>query len=117
MKKAQHFVSLTGVIPEIIDEQDKCIKALTNLIKTNAGCVEAHIDEHQGAKGICIHYDPTQINLNQLEAKITLAGAIVVKRYQHAKLTINGMDCIECTKIIEHALSHLPGILIVKINP
>ncbi|MCL4465516.1 MAG: heavy metal translocating P-type ATPase, partial [Chloroflexi bacterium] len=44
------------------------------------------------------------------------AGASVTNRYHHALIPIEGMDCSDCVKVIEHGVARMEGVLAVSVN-
>jgi Cd2+/Zn2+-exporting ATPase len=103
-------IDLAVILPGIPDEQDSCIVRLTKLLEAK-GLEKVHIVQEESIARLCLHYDPDQFNVGQLRGMARLAGAEIDKRYHHESLSIKGMDCSACAKVIEHALLRMDGVL------
>jgi Cu+-exporting ATPase len=56
-----------------------------------------------------VEYDPTQVNLGDLEKAITDAGYITIN--EQVILKVGGMTCATCEKTVTDALKHLAGVV------
>ena len=61
-----------------------------------------------------VEYDPTQVNLGDLEKAVTDAGYSTVN--EKIILKIGGMTCATCEKTVTDALKHLDGVVKVTVN-
>ena len=60
------------VLPELPDAEDACVRRLTELAKRQPGVSVAHATV-DGA--LCVHFDPSQTTLAEVERIVTAAGA------------------------------------------
>src|SRR3990167_2750337 len=112
----KHFVSIRALLPNIKDDQDKCIERLQTLLLSKTTINKVHLTREKNETGLCIHYDPSLFTLDQIKGDLVLAGAKLTKQYLHESLHIEGMDNPDCAPIIEHLLMHLPGVLVAKVS-
>jgi Cu+-exporting ATPase len=61
-----------------------------------------------------VEYDPTQVNLGDLEKAVTDVGYNTVN--EKVMLRVGGMTCATCEKTVTDALQHLDGVLSVTVN-
>jgi Cu+-exporting ATPase len=61
-----------------------------------------------------VEYDPTQVNLGDLEKAVTDAGYDTVN--EQVILKVGGMTCATCEKTVTDALKHLDGVVKVTVN-
>jgi Cu+-exporting ATPase len=61
-----------------------------------------------------VEYDPTQVNLGDLEKAVTDAGYGTVN--EQVILKVGGMTCATCEKTVTDALKHLDGVVKVTVN-
>ncbi|MBE3121868.1 MAG: copper-translocating P-type ATPase [Thermoplasmata archaeon] len=61
-----------------------------------------------------VEYDPTQVNLGDLEKAVTDAGYGTVN--EKVILKIGGMTCVTCEKTVTDALKQLDGVVKVTVN-
>lgn len=98
------------------NEQDQCIQRLEQELRITRGITQAHIKKDGEQFALCLHYDPTVFNLATLERTARRAGAKISNRYQHELMSIIGMDCSDCTLVIEHGVKRLEGILDASVS-
>lgn len=116
MSAHTHFVPLTLVLPADKESCSHCTQRLQSVLAVEAALDEVHLVEKEDASGLCIHYDPEKINLPKLDSLVTSAGARLADQYRHVNLYITGMDCSDCSALIEHHLERMPGILSAKVS-
>jgi Cd2+/Zn2+-exporting ATPase len=104
------------LLPASVDQRDQCRVRLQEGLAARKGVITAHIEESDGRARLCIHYDPHLLTLAAVQRLATDAGANVSARYRHERIPIEGMDCSDCTTVIEHALQRLPGVLTASAN-
>jgi Cd2+/Zn2+-exporting ATPase len=51
-----------------------------------------------------------------LEAHVKDAGLALQRRFRHATLRLEGLDCPECAGAVEHGVTHIPGVLSASAN-
>jgi Cu+-exporting ATPase len=61
-----------------------------------------------------VEYDPTQVNIGDLEQAVTSVGYGTVN--EKVILRIGGMTCATCEKTVTDALQHLDGVVNVTVN-
>jgi len=66
------------------------------------------------AEKATVHYDPAQISVKEIGAKIEDLGYQVIK--DRANFKITGMSCAACANRIEKGLNKLPGIYSASVN-
>src|SRR3990167_2036215 len=93
-----------------------CLESLNQLLSNEAKLDKVHISENKQEPGICIHYNPDIISLEQIKALVELAGSKISDRYQHEMMTIQDMDNPDCAIIIESELKKLDGVLAAKVS-
>lgn len=109
-------IDLELLLPHIADERDKCIERLEQELRAARGIIEAHIEQNDTKPVLCLHYDSSLLTLPNLKRLATRAGATISQRYQHQSFPIIGMDCSDCTKVIEHGINRLDGILDASVS-
>ncbi|OGT42470.1 MAG: cadmium-transporting ATPase [Gammaproteobacteria bacterium RIFCSPHIGHO2_12_FULL_37_34] len=112
----KHFVNLRALLPNIKDDQDQCVDKLQTLLLSKSTLNKVHITREKDETGLCIHYDPDVLTLDQIKGDLALAGAQLTKQYHHESLHVEGMDSPDCGPIIEHLLMHLSGVLMAKVS-
>lgn len=109
-------LDLEVVLPHVADERDQCIEKLEQKLRTTRGITEAHIKTAEHKAMLCLHYNPALLSLAELKRLTARAGAVISNRYQHQLMPIRGMDCSDCTLVIEHGIKRLDGVLAASVS-
>ena len=109
-------VNVPVLLPGVADERDSCIGRLQAEMKRHKGIETAHVESPNGATVLCLHYDTEQLTIADVRKIAEKAGATVSKRYRHELLWLQGMDCADCGRSVEHILQRVPGVLDVNVN-
>lgn len=104
------------LLPHVPDERDQCITKLEAEITKRRGVTKAHVENKENGFVLCLHYDPEVLNLADLRRAAHRAGTAISNRYQHDNLSILGMDCSDCTLVIEHAIRRLDGVIDASVS-
>ncbi|MBX9569358.1 MAG: cation-translocating P-type ATPase [Candidatus Obscuribacterales bacterium] len=109
-------LDLELLLPHLPDERDQCIQRLEQELGITRGITQVHIKKDGEQFALCLHYDPTVFNLATLQRTARRTGAKISNRYQHELMPIIGMDCSDCTLVIEHGVKRLEGILDASVS-
>lgn len=109
-------LDLEVLLPHVAGERDQCISKLEQQLKNTRGITQAHIEKQDKKYALCLHYDPAVLHLANLKRLAERAGAKISNRYQHELLPIVGMDCSDCTLVIEHGIRRLDGVLDASVS-
>ncbi len=109
-------LDLELLLPHLADERDKCIQRLENELRATRGITQAHIKSTEPKPLLCLHYDSSLLTLPNLKRIAKRAGATISNRYQHQLFPIVGMDCSDCTMVIEHGLKRLDGVIDASVS-
>ncbi len=109
-------IGIPLLLPDVETERDQCVERLLERMKSRRDIAKVHIDRHNDQVTLCIHYDPQQVTLAQLERWAREAGAEIHDRYRHESVRITNMDCADCASSIQHILGRVEGILVISVN-
>lgn len=104
------------LLPNLPDQRDQCIGKLEAELSKRRGVTKAHVEEKESKFLLCLHYDPEVFDLASLKRLAQKTGANISSRYQHELLSIVGMDCSDCTLVIEHGIKRVDGVLNVAVS-
>ena len=104
------------LLPGVEEEDDECLNRLETALKSQKGLQRAHLERDKHPVVLCLHYDPNTLSVETVRRLAKRAGAQIVNRYHHDLLTIEGMDCSDCVKVIEHGVERMEGVLAVNVN-
>lgn len=104
------------LLPGVETEGDACLSRLEEALKNQKGLQRAHLERERQPLTLCLHYDPNILSLADVKRLAARAGATIVNRYHHSILPIEGMDCSDCARVIEHSVGRMEGVLSVNVN-
>ncbi len=104
------------LLPDVKDEQDECLNRLEASLENQKGILRAHLEREKSPVDLCLHYDPNLLTLSDVKRLAERAGAQIVNRFHHESIAVEGMDCSDCARVIEHSLGRMDGVLSVNVN-
>ena len=107
-------LDLNAVLPGHPAEDDTCVDRLEQKLTQTGGVERSHLKKVNGKATFCVHYDPAQIGLGDLERVASEAGAEVQARYRHETLQLAGLHCNDCAASIEAVTGRLDGVMSVS---
>jgi Cd2+/Zn2+-exporting ATPase len=109
-------IEIPLLLPGVQDDKDACLNRLEASLQNHRGILRAHLERDQSPVDLCLHYDPNLLSLPDVKRIAERAGAELSNRYYHANIPIEGMDCSDCSLVIEHSIGRLDGVLSVNVN-
>ena len=109
-------MEIPRLLPGVDDETDACLLRLEAALQEHAGLRRAHLEREKRPVGLCLHYDPALVSRAEVQRLAERAGAGLLSRYGHALIPVEGMDCSDCVKVIEHGVGRLEGVLSVNVS-
>ncbi len=104
------------LLPGVEDEKDECLNRLEGALQNQKGILRAHLEREKSPVDLCLHFDPNLLTLEQVRRMAERAGAGIANRYHHAFIPIEGMDCSDCSLVVEHSVGRMDGVLNVNVN-
>ena len=105
--------ALTLLLPDLPDAQDACVRRLTELADRQPGVSLAHATR-DGA--LCVHFDPSQTTLAEVEQIVLGAGARLSAEYGHVSMALGGLPSEDAGRRLEDMLRKQTGVLEVSAN-
>ncbi len=109
-------LDLPLLLPGVEDEKDECLNRLEISLQNQKGILRAHLEREKSPVDLCLHYNPNLLSLEQVKRLAQRAGAGIANRYHHDSIAIEGMDCSDCSLVIEHSVGRMDGVLSVNVN-
>jgi Cd2+/Zn2+-exporting ATPase len=102
------------VRPPDAEDCAACAERLRGRLGAVQGIAAAELDA--AGRQLRLTYDPGRISLAALEAQVAEARVALARRFRHATLRLEGLDCPECAGAVEHSVGHIPGVLRATAN-
>lgn len=109
-------LEISLLIPGIESDQDECLARLEAALQNQKGLTRAHLERDKQPVALCLHFDPNTLSLADVQRLAERAGAQIAHRYHHNVLPVEGMDCSDCARVIEHSVGRMEGVLAVTVN-
>ena len=116
MTEATIQLDIPILLPGVEDRDDACLTRLEASLQNRKGLSRAHLERDGQTVALCLHYDPNQISLIDVRRLAERAGAGIVQRFHHDLIEVEGMDCSDCARVVEHGIGRLAGVLTVNVN-
>ncbi len=108
-------IELPILLPDILDEKDRCIQRLIEYLRGRPGIEKVHVKEGHPAR-LCIHYRSDIISLKQVKALAQQSGAEVTQRFRHRLLQVKNIRHQRHARRVEEALRKLKGVVEVAVS-
>ncbi len=109
-------LEIPRLLPGVDDDTDACLLRLEAALQGHADLRRAHLEREKRPVALCLHYDPAVLSRAEVQRLAERAGAGLLSRYGHALIPVEGMDCSDCVKVIEHGVGRLDGVLSVNVS-
>ncbi|HEY0995635.1 MAG TPA: heavy metal translocating P-type ATPase [Gemmatimonadaceae bacterium] len=127
-------LDLPLLLPEILDDRDRCVARLTALLERRDGIGRVHVVlpgelppgeavDGDGARvlpaigpQLCLHYDPHRVTLGQVRTVARLAGAEVSDQFAHAIVPFREVATEDEGSRMEERLIAIPGVTAAAVN-
>ncbi len=106
---------ITSLLPDLHQPpQERCIGRLVDVLQQHPEIRRAHLKQENGSCLLCLHYNAQRLAEAEVQRLARRASAQVSRRYRHETLNVEGMDCSDCTVVIDHSLGRMKGVLHVS---
>jgi Zn2+/Cd2+-exporting ATPase len=109
-------LEIQSLLPGVETDEDSCITRLEAALQKQNRMQRAHLENCENGVKLCLHYDPETISVTEVKRLAERAGVAIVNRYRHELIPIAGMDCSDCSMVIEHSLARMDGVLAARVN-
>jgi Cd2+/Zn2+-exporting ATPase len=109
-------LEIQSLLPGVETDEDSCITRLEAALQKQHRMQRAHLENCENGVKLCLHYDPETISVTEVKRLAERAGVAIVNRYRHDLIPIAGMDCSDCSMVIEHSLARMDGVLAARVN-
>lgn len=110
MKK--HKLDLDLALPSDAAACDACIERMVVALGATRGIARVHVDREDAARPkLCLHYDPTLVRVEEVEALVESTGAALKGRYEHLSAPAVGLRHERQARLVEGVFARQPGVL------
>ena len=103
------------LLPDIEDEEDRCLETLEKTLLAQKGIFRAHVKSGRPPQ-LCIHYDPNLISLTAVQHIAQDAGSDFTERYRHERIPFGGITSTDAADVLAQVLRGLPGMIHASVN-
>ncbi|WP_420153380.1 heavy metal translocating P-type ATPase [Siphonobacter sp.] len=111
MQKTQ--IDLPLLLPHVTDIRDQCIHRLLLLLENRPGIEKVHIRDASltTPDQLCVHYDPSIISLEKIQAIAQQAGAAITQQFGHFVGTLAGIRHVRHARTVSEQILRWPGMI------
>lgn len=110
MKK--HKLDVDLVLPREAAACNACIERMVEALGATPGIERAHVDRGDpDHPKLCLHYEPTSVRIEEVDALVERAGAELVARYEHLSAPTVGLRHERQARLVEGVFARQPGVL------
>ena len=108
----KHKLDLGLVLPKDAGACDACIARLLRTLLDQQGIAEAHLDRSSPElPKLCLHYDPTALRIEQIQALVEQTGAELTTQFEHFSVPLAGLRHERQARLVEGVFAKHPGVL------
>src|SRR5688500_15612127 len=112
-------LDLPVLLPDALDGRDRCVDRLVSSLDRQPGLDEVHVvdaTETDPAR-LCLHYDPTATDLDDIRRLAEAAGAHLTGRYQHVMWPLRRRLPVRRVGEVQRRLAAVPGVAELVVTP
>lgn len=110
MKK--HKLDLELALPSDAVACDACVGRMVEALGATRGITRVHVDREDPARPkLCLHYEPTSVRIEEVEALVQSTGAALKGRYEHLSAPAVGLRHERQARLVEGVFARQPGVL------
>ncbi len=108
----KHKLDLDLALPSEAAACAACVGRIIEALGATRGISRVHVDlEDQAHPKLCLHYEPTVVRLEEVEALVERAGAALGARYEHLSAPAVGLRHERQARLVEGVFARHPGVL------
>jgi len=108
----KHKIDLELALPSDAVACDACIERMIEALRATRGITRVHVDrEDEAHPKLCLHYDPTSVRLEEVEALVESTGAALKARYEHLSAPAVGLRHERQARLVEGVLARQHGVV------
>lgn len=110
MKK--HKLDLELALPSDAVACNACVERMVAALGATRGITRVHVDREDPARPkLCLHYDPSSVRLEEVEALVESTGAALNAQYEHLSAPAVGLRHERQARLVEGVFARQPGVL------
>lgn len=111
-------VELPIALPKTADACGRCVDSLIMVLRGKPGVSDVHILTGQkGDDTLCVHFDRTQVSIEQLRAFAIEAGVAIDAKFGHFKFHLGGVAHPRVTRRVAELLREQSGVIQAEVGP
>ena len=117
--KEKVVLDLPLLLPDALDERDRCVSRLTDTLTGTPGLDNVHLVEATDAAParLCLHYDPAITSVTRIRSLAEAGGASLTEQFRHVLWPVTGINHIRKARTVAEALRRIEGVAEAEVAP
>ena len=109
---------LPVLLPDALDGRDQCVTRLTATLSGAPGLDDVHVVEatESAPARLCLHYDPSSVNVTKIRGLAESAGARLTDQFQHVLWPVTGIGHSRRARAVADALRRVDGVVEAEVT-
>jgi Cd2+/Zn2+-exporting ATPase len=108
----KHKLELTLALPSDAEACEACVGRMVAALGATQGITQVHVDrDDPDMPKLCLHYEPTSVRVEDIEALVERTGATLKARYEHLSAPAVGLRHERQARLVEGVFARQPGVL------
>ncbi len=109
-------IDVRTLFPELLPEDDPCWERVEQGLREQQGVTEVQWAKDGASRRMFVRVDPRAMKVEEARRLVQQVGRMVWRRYGHAQIPIEGMDCSDCAVVVQHGLERMDGVLAARVD-
>jgi len=108
----KHKLELDLALPSDAVACDACVERMVAALGATRGVTRVHVDRKDPTRPkLCLHYEPSSVRLEEVEALVESTGAALKARYEHLSAPAVGLRHERQARLVEGVFARQLGVL------
>ncbi|HEY8425586.1 MAG TPA: cation-translocating P-type ATPase [Limnochordales bacterium] len=99
-----------------VPARDACGERLAEALRRSPGIQRVELELEGEAPTLSVRFDGARLTRTDVAALARSHASRILRRFRHERLQVEGMDCPECARAVEHVMARLDGIGTVMVD-
>ncbi len=109
-------IQASDIFAQVPPQDDPCWERVEREVQERSGVLRVEWQGESAERRMRLHYDARTLSAEEVRQWVQQVGDAIQRRYHHARIPIEGMDCSDCAVVIQHGLERTDGVLAAQVD-